>query len=148
MRFVRLVVLCFLLTALNAGATSFSTDASDLWWNSAESGWGLNVIQQDNVLFVTLFAYGTGSQASWYVASDLTASGSNTAVFTGPWYQTTGPYFGGPFNPASVTVRQVGTATFTLTDATNARFDYSVDGVNVSKVLTRQTWKKIGRAHV
>lgn len=144
MRYVRLNLLLLLCTALNCGATSFSTDISDLWWNPAESGWGVNVIQQDNILFLTLFAYSSGGQAGWYVGPDVTFASVDAAgarTFTGPWYQTTGPYFGGPFNPATVTVRQVGTATFTLLNATTARFVYSVDGVNVTKDLTRQTWK-------
>ena len=54
---------------------------------------------------------------------------------------TTGPFFGGAFNPANVTARQVGTATFTLLDATTARLVYTVDGVSVTKNITRQTWR-------
>jgi len=33
------------LLSLCAHATNFGTDASDLWWNSSESGWGVNVMQ-------------------------------------------------------------------------------------------------------
>lgn len=28
-----------------ARATSYSTDASDIWWNPAESGWGIQLAQ-------------------------------------------------------------------------------------------------------
>jgi hypothetical protein len=133
----------FLAAALPARAAGFSTDISDLWFNSAESGWGVNVIQQDTILFITLFAYGQNGQVVWYVGSDVRYSGSGAGGalnFTGPWYQTTGPYFGGAFNPALVTVRQVGTATFTLSSANAGTFTYIVDGVSVTKQVTRQTW--------
>src|SRR5205085_6615179 len=72
----RAALLCLgLAVALDAGAATFSTDASDLWYASpaeSESGWGVNVSQQGNVLFLTMFVYGSGSQPTWLV-------GSNTA---------------------------------------------------------------------
>ena len=78
--------------ALPASATNFSTDYTDLWFNPSESGWGVNVIQQGNTLFATLFVYGTDQSPRWYVASGLVASSST--VFSGQLFQTTGPYFG------------------------------------------------------
>ena len=39
-----------------AHATTFSSDFTDLWWNESEDGWGANVVQQDNVLFMTFLA--------------------------------------------------------------------------------------------
>jgi hypothetical protein len=124
-------------------AGSFSLDATDLWWNPSESGWGVNVVQQEDILFLTLFVYGQSGQADWYVGSDVRYSGTSggALTFTGPWYVTTGPYFGGAFTANSGTVRPVGTATFTLTGTDSARFTYSVDGVSVTKDLTRQTFK-------
>jgi hypothetical protein len=49
--------------------------------------------------------------------------------------------FGGAFNPNAVTVREVGTATFTGIAINSATLSYSVDGVGVTKSLTRQTWR-------
>jgi hypothetical protein len=54
-----------------AQATTFSPDFTDLWYNSAESGWGLNVIQQGNALFGTLFVYGSDNSARWFVADGM-----------------------------------------------------------------------------
>lgn len=45
MRKIACVLLCG-LRSLRAGATNFPTDASDLWWNTNESGWGVNAMQQ------------------------------------------------------------------------------------------------------
>jgi hypothetical protein len=140
-----MVALAMLFTATFARATAFSTDASDLWWNSSESGWGVNVIQQDRVLFMTLFAYGSDNKHVWYVGPDVEYSGTNLnagAVFSGKWYETTGPYFGaGTFDPNGVTVREVGTVTFTMNTVGTATLQYTVDGVSVTKQVIRQTWR-------
>lgn len=137
---LRKILACSFFLSLPAGATSFSTDISDLWFNEAESGWGVNIIQQGNILFATLFVYGQNGQPTWYVGPDLRHNGSGQLVFSGPFYQTTGPFHGGAFNPNAVTVRQVGNATFTLTSITNGTFQYTADGAFVTKQVVRQTW--------
>jgi hypothetical protein len=130
-------------SATVAHAATPTTDYSDLWFNANEEGWGANVIQQNNILFVTLFLNNQATAPVWYVASSvqLTSSTATTATFTGPLYQTTAPYFGGAFNEANVTNRQVGTLTFNATGISAATLSYSVDGVNVTKSVTRQTWR-------
>lgn len=140
------LVLSLLLTlaAIPARATSFSTDLSDLWWNAAESGWGANVIQQEEILFITFFVYGQNGQPTWYVGSATSYVSTNAEgalVFAGPLYQTTGPYFGGPFNPLAVTNLAVGTVTFTVSAVNAATLAYTVNGVAVSKSVTRTTWR-------
>jgi hypothetical protein len=62
-------------------------------------------------------------------------------VFSGDLYQTTGPYFGGAFNPSAVGYRRVGTLTFDATDGNSARLTYTVDGTPVAKNVTRQLWR-------
>ena len=124
-----------------AHATTYSTDASDLWFNSHEPGWGVNVIQQDNVLFLTLFVYGPNSQPVWYVGPALTATAAGAVSYVGDLYQTNGPWLGGPFDPTAVTNRKVGIATFTLDTIGTATFVYTVDGVSVTKQVERQTWR-------
>jgi hypothetical protein len=130
-------VFASLAFALPASATSFSTDYTDLWYIPAESGWGVNVIQQGNKLFATLFVYGTDQTARWYVASDLTGS-SNTA-FSGALYQTSGPYFGVGWTVGGPAV-QVGTMTFNFNTPTTASLTYSVNGVTVNKAVQRQSF--------
>jgi hypothetical protein len=124
------------------GVTS-TTDFSDLWSNPAEQGWGANVIQQNDILFITLFLNNASNAPVWYVASAV-VRGANTGTtlnFSGPLYQTTAPYFGGTFNPANVSNRQVGTLTFSASQISQATISYSVDGVNVTKQVGRQTWR-------
>jgi hypothetical protein len=123
--------------ALPASATSSGVDFTDLWYNPAESGWGVNLIQQNNVIFATLFVYGTDSSARWFVASSLVGGGN---TFTGQLYQTTGPAFSGTFNPGAVTTTPVGNMTFNFTSVSTGTLTYSVNGVTVSKQVQRQTW--------
>src|SRR5689334_13033393 len=125
------------LVSLPAAATNFGTDYTDLWWNPNESGWGVNVIQQWDTIFATLFVYDQTGSARWFVASNLTGS-QNT--FSGTLYQTTGPYFGGPFNPAGVHAPAVGTMTFAFNGDTGT-LTYSVNGVTVTKSIQRQGFK-------
>lgn len=125
-----------------AAAAAPTTDFSDLWFIPAESGWGANVIQQDDILFVTLFVYAANGQPTWYVASAVVRNGT-TSTFSGPLYRTTGPYFGAGSWPAnSVQVTQVGTLTFSSTQGNAATLTYTVDGVPVAKSIVRQTWDR------
>jgi hypothetical protein len=134
-------ILCWFATFANAN--SLTTDFTDLWFIPAESGWGANVVQQSDILFVTLYVYGPNSQPIWYSASSvvLTGGSGTTFNFSGSLYQTSGPYFGGAFNSGNVTIRPVGTLTFSSTGVNTANISYSVDGVNVFKSVERNTWK-------
>ena len=128
-----------------ARAVSTSTDYSDLWFNASESGWGMNVIHQENILFITLFVYGTNNAPTWFVASNVAFQSQNAAgdrIYRGDLFATTGTPFGvTPFVPLTgANVRTVGTVTFTGLAAGGATLSYTVDGTTVNKTLTRQTW--------
>ncbi|MBK6981214.1 MAG: hypothetical protein IPH30_06765 [Betaproteobacteria bacterium] len=113
-----------------------------LWWRSpagSESGWGVNFVQQADILFVTWFTYGADGSGMWLVMSDARRSAPNT--YAGAIYRTTGPAFNAvPFSPSAVTVTQVGTGTLAFTDGNNGTFTYNVNGVSQSKPITRQVF--------
>jgi hypothetical protein len=141
---LRQLILGFLAVLhLDVCATTFGTDVSDLWFNASEQGWGVNVIHQGDTLFATFFVYGTDTHPKWYVASSVTFVSNNagTLTYSGDLYETTGPWFGGTFNPNAVGVRKVGATTFVLNTISSGTVTYTVDGVAVSKAITRQTWK-------
>ena len=136
--FLRFLFLAWgLALAPTLQATSFSRDHTDLWFNPAESGWGLNVIQQHEIGFATLFVYGTDSSPRWYVAPAL-AIDSNS--LTGDLYQTTGPAFNLPWTGTSG-LRRVGNMTIVFNQDDTGAVQYSVDGVSVTKSIRRQTWR-------
>lgn len=138
----RLGILAVACVGLGAHAMStFSNDTTDLWWNQNESGWGINIIQQSNILFATLFVYDTTGVPHWYVASSMTGNNVAPYTFSGRLYETTGPAFSTPsFDPAAVTRRDVGDISFQFTPPNTGVLAYTVDGVKVSKQVTRQTW--------
>lgn len=135
--FFRIALLIAGLGALApAGATSFSVDNSDLYWNAGESGWGMQAVQRAEVIFVTLFVYDSAMAPVWYTAT-LEPSGPST--WSGDLLRTSGPFFGTvPFDPTTVTHTTVGTMTFTVNSDTAATLIYNVGTVQVTKAIVRQ----------
>src|SRR5688572_8630336 len=144
MRFISLALACLCLS-LAARATTPTTDFSDLWYNANEEGWGVTITQQNDILFVTLFVYGPNNQPKWYVGPAtffLGSSVTGAVTFSGPLYEATGPYFGAPvFNEAAVAPTPVGTVSFTAGQISTGTLSYTVNGVTVTKTITRQTWR-------
>jgi hypothetical protein len=138
-RIVTALVLA-LLSPFAQALNTWGTDMSDLWWNPGESGWGVNFVHQQEVIFATFFVYGANGQAKWYVAPNLPSPGAFT--FSGQLFETNGPFFGGTFNPALVSNRAVGTVSVTFTAVNRANLSYTVDGVNVTKTIERQTFRR------
>ena len=135
-----LLALCFSTAPL---ASSTTTDFSDLWWDPDESGWGVNLIQQRDILFATLFVYNQAGQPEWYVASNvsLVSTADGILTFSGPLYRTTGPWFGATsFDPDQVGIAQVGSFAFAAAQISNAAISYTVNGQQVTKAVQRQTW--------
>ena len=124
-----------------ASATA-STNYADLWGKYSEPGWGLNISQQADILFATLFVYDKGEQAVWYsVTLNYQSTGANGAVtYSGDLYETTGPAIGKPYNPARVKYCQVGLATITCGDDAHAFFQYTADGAGEAKQIERLTF--------
>ena len=118
-----------------ARATAFGTNYSDLWWNPAESGWGIQFVQQHDVIFATMFVHGQNGQPIWYSATmQATASG-----MSGDLYSTNGPYFGqSTFNAAFVVSRKVGLMSVAGVSPNQMTLGYWVDGAVFSKTIQRQ----------
>lgn len=116
------------------------TDYSGMWWNPAESGWGLMLHQAPtDVMFGALFVYGSNGAAEWFTLQSGRWASSTRWIAT--VYRTTGPFFGAPvFDPRLVPLQDVGTATLDFRqvpgDEGHARLTYGVDGRTVSKVIT------------
>src|SRR5438067_6405729 len=116
-----------------------AADYTDLWWVPAESGWGVNVVQTDNFMFLTFFIYGQDRKPTWYTA-DLTLDSSG--AFSGGLYATTGTYYAQAWNPGDAgAVLQVGNASFrpSLINAYQATLTYVVNGIGtITKNIERQ----------
>jgi YVTN family beta-propeller protein len=110
---------------------------TDLWWNPAESGWGLAVHEQRTSLFLAWFVYDNAGDSTWYVASNCAKNASGSSC-TGALYRATGPRFGPTFDATAVRLFEVGTVTLTFGSADNAVLSYTVDGQPGTKTVTRQ----------
>ena len=124
---------------------ALATNFQDLWWAApagVESGWGITLTHQGDVIFGTWFTYGADGRPLWFTIEARQTVGN---VFTGPVRVYTGPPFNAvPFDPAKVTGTIVGTATFSFADGNNATFAYTVGAVTQSKQITREVWAPPG----
>jgi len=129
--------LCVATTASRASLTNYQ----DLWWNPSESGWGLNITHQDDILFATLFTYDLTGKGMWLVMSNGSLQISNGA-YSGDLYRTRGSAFNAnPFIPlAASDLTKVGTMQLRFSDGVNGTLTYSVNGITVTKAITRQTF--------
>jgi hypothetical protein len=112
-----------------------------LWWAApagSESGWGLNVAHQGDILFVTWFTYDAGNRAYWL---SMTARKIDEGRYEGTLYRTSGPaYDATPFLPSVVVATAVGSASLRFAGANDAIFSYTVDGASASKPITREVF--------
>ena len=114
-------------------------DYSDIWWNPAESGWGLNIAQHGGgQLFATWFVYAADGSPTWYVVPG--GHWIQASAFEGDIYRTTGPVVGATFDPAAVTRTKVGTADLVFGVNGQLIAIFTIDGKQVVKTLQRQSF--------
>lgn len=130
-----LIGILLFIAALRAGAADFT----DIWYLLKEAGWGVNVVQSDNFLFITFFVYGPDGHPTWYTAQLNRDANGN---FNGTLFSTMGTYFALPW--MGFTGGPVGTASFQPTGPSTATLVYSVTGApTVTKNIQRQTLTSI-----
>ena len=122
------------------GSRASATNYSDIWWNPQESGWGINLFHQDNLIFATWFTYGANGRDNWYTVSPAEAQPDGS--FTGLIYQVTSgtPYNqinGAPAFPAGG-APSVGNMTFRFTNGERGSMTYTIGNVTQTKNFERQ----------
>ena len=128
-----ILIVALLISAARADALEYT----DVYYNPAESGWGVFLVQSDTTQFLAFFIYGTDNKPTWYTAQLAQDVAGN---YNGQLYATTGTYFGLPWNPAQLTVAAVGTVSFAPTDAYRATVTYALTGGEpITKTVQRQT---------
>ena len=124
-----------------------ATNYTDIWWAGlSENGWGVNLVQNEDVVFATFYIYDLSNQPTWY-SSPMFVDASGT--YSGTLYLTTGPWFGGPWMGSAIAT-PVGTSSFTPTSATTGTLTYTVNDANggspVTKSIQRTTFRPINLA--
>ena len=123
-------LLCSAALAVQGQSTP-AANFTDMWWNPAESGWGISFAQHTatNQVFAVWYTCDPREQGAsgqdkpiWIVMPGGTWTGPNT--LTGTAYVATGLPFNQPgSNPRN---NPVGSFTFTFSDANNGVFSYNI----------------------
>jgi len=117
----------------------------DLWWASpagSQSGWGVSLAHQRDIVFATWFTYDHDGSPLWL---SFTAPKQADGSYAGTLYRTTGPPASAqPFDPARVAATNVGTASLAFTDGNAGTFTWSFAGVTRSTPITRQIFVSPG----
>ena len=122
------------LVSNTAGARASSTNYQDLWWNADESGWGINLVHQGDIIFATLFTYGDTRRDKWFLASGMTRQADGS--YAGGFYSTTGTAFTG-MAWMGYQIGQVGNVSLRFSDGEHAVLQYNVGMTTVTKDITR-----------
>lgn len=119
--------------------TNVSTDLTDIWWPDDEPGWGIQLIQNADLVFATMFVYGPDMEPLFFVAVLQKLVGADT--WTGDLFQANGTFFAESWDPADRAEFQAGAMTFTLTGIGTGTLVYNVGPSNIVKTLNRQPLK-------
>lgn len=126
----------------SASVAATAVNYQGLWFNPSESGWGINFAHEGDIIFASWFTYDLTGKGTWLV---MTANKTGPNTYSGSLFQGTGPAFDAvPFpplgSPGGATVSGLGgTGTLMFTDANNASFSYTVNGITQTKAITRQS---------
>jgi photosystem II stability/assembly factor-like uncharacterized protein len=127
-----------------APPTPVSMDSvADLYWNPAESGWGIAINHQSSRIFAAWFAYGEDGKPLWIVMPDapVVPQFAGAIVFpgaAGDIYTTRGPPEGTPYDPAKVVATRVGTARLSWFSQNSVYLEYTAFGRTETRIVRRQ----------
>lgn len=113
-------------------------DFTDLWWNPAESGWGISIHVKRAAFFAAWFAYDSVGNPTWYSLSN--GGWASPKKYTGEIYAThASPNSGlGPISDFGVVL--VGNGTLEFADFDRATFSFSVNGLANVKSIIREVF--------
>jgi hypothetical protein len=132
---------------------------SGLWWNSAESGWGVSISHEADILFAVWYTYDRDGSPMWLVMPGLALvddtdtmmgmmemdpmMGMNRMppIYTGTLYRSTGPAFSSAtFDRNAVGVTEVGMATLMFTGSSTGVFAYTIGNFSAAKDISRMAF--------
>ena len=115
---------------LAAGALRSAT-----WWKADESGWGLFIFDQGNLLAPAWFTYDVDGEPTWFLAAGALPQPDGS--YRGELLRFTGLPFNQIAGVASETSSTVGSLELRFIGDDALRFEYQVNGIAQSKTLNR-----------
>jgi photosystem II stability/assembly factor-like uncharacterized protein len=113
-----------------------SENFSDIWYNAAESGWGVGISHQGSRIFATWYVYGDDGEPMWIIMPDSVIEYSYAGVVARPLAR--GDIYTTRGNPdGSYTSTKVGTASIFFRDLNRAEIAYSAFGKSQTTEITR-----------
>jgi N-acetylmuramoyl-L-alanine amidase len=124
---------------VSTGVTATALDFTDIWWNPAESGWGVAMTHQHSNIFVAWYTYDEAGRAKWYVSSGCKLTNATiTASCTGDLYSVTGgSALTAPWVAGRTVPKLEGAITMQFSDASNALMTYTIGGKPYARLITR-----------
>ncbi len=136
------VSLLLLASSLAAQAANYT----DIWWNAAESGWGVTLTHHNDKIFGVWYLYDASGLPYWVIMPDGAIS-SDGRTFAGDLFETRGPAFdAATFRSDQVSTTRIGTARVDFdADGVNATTAYTINGTTYSKRISRYPFGSAGQ---
>ena len=122
-----------------------------LWWNPAESGWGLSIAHQGDVLFAVWYTFDRDGSPMWLVMPDARLIGDDMEGMMGmgmemmmgmtrnaPMY--TGTLYRSSMSSKKLVMTEVGMGTLLFKDRDHAAFAYTVGNFSGSKNVSKMVF--------
>ena len=123
---------CTFTTAARTSATNYT----DVWWKESESGWGVSIIHQGDLIFIAWYTYGSDGKPMWVTGlATKQANGSYSGDLNRPASGVAFNLINGPATTFPVPV--VGSFSLSFSNGETGTFTYTLDGVTQSKAITR-----------
>lgn len=119
----RALSLIFLFIAFNASAIEINARLSGIWYNSSQSGHGLNIaVLDENTTIVYWYVYHVDGTPMFLI----TVGQNQGNTISGTTYYNTGMKFG-EFNPLDIVETEWGSTTLTFSDCNTASLEYAAN---------------------
>lgn len=135
-------------TGFGRGSYTFTANFGGLWWNSpagSESGWGIALEHQRDIVFAAWATYDTDGSPTWFVMPTAGKTGTGPGnvepiTFGGVIYRATGASSDLPFDSSAVKLTKVGVGEFQFSSTGDSTFSYTIGDADSIKKITRQVF--------
>jgi hypothetical protein len=123
-----LTIILSIILYLTISMPAVAQNYTGAWFDPAQSGQGVTLLQQGNDLAGAWYLYDQSGNGMWVTfVGELTGDSANVELF-----RFSGPALGQPWNELQVLANSVGNASLTFSSPAAASFSYTLDGISGS----------------